>query len=180
MVTGDAVLVSSTGQLGIMMSSARYKRDIHDMDKASSNLMKLRPVTFRYKNDPAGTLQYGLVAEEVARIYPELGSYGDAGKVQTVHYLTLIPMLLNELQKQNRELKNQTAANQRQAGELQYQARQLRRQSEQLSNQGDRVKRLTAQVADERAQRAAFEERLSNLEQTIQAKSGDGKLAAAR
>src|SRR5271169_1087154 len=46
MVTGDAVLVSSTGQLGMMMSSARYKRDIHDMDDASSNLMKLRPVTF--------------------------------------------------------------------------------------------------------------------------------------
>ena len=106
MVTGDAVLVSSTGQLGMMMSSARYKRDIHDMDEASSNLMKLRPVTFRYKDDPQGIKQYGLVAEEVARVYPELVSY-DHGKVESVHYLTLTAMLLNELQKQAVELHNQ-------------------------------------------------------------------------
>ena len=74
-VTGDAVTVSSSGQLGIVMSSARYKRDIHDMDATSSNLMKLRPVTFRYKDDPAGTLQYGLVAEEVEKpvSYTHLG-----------------------------------------------------------------------------------------------------------
>ncbi len=83
-VSGDAVVVSTTGQLGIVMSSARYKRDIHDMDAASSNLMKLRPVTFRYKNDPAGTLQYGLVAEEVAKLYPDLVSYGPDGKIETV------------------------------------------------------------------------------------------------
>ncbi len=63
-VTGDAVVVSSTGQLGIVVSSARYKRDIHDMDAVSDNLMKLRPVTFRYKNDPTGTRQYGLIARK--------------------------------------------------------------------------------------------------------------------
>ena len=50
--SGGAVEVSSTGKLGMVMSSARYKRDIHDMDGKSSNLMKLRPVTFRYKDDP--------------------------------------------------------------------------------------------------------------------------------
>jgi len=99
MVTGDAVLVSSTGQLGMMMSSARYKRDIHDMDAVSDNLMKLRPVTFRYKNDPTGTRQYGLIAEEVARLYPELVTVAD-GRVETVHYQELTPMLLNELQHQ--------------------------------------------------------------------------------
>jgi hypothetical protein len=173
-VNGDAVVVSNTGKLGIVMSSARYKRDIRDMDAASSNLMKLRPVTFRYKDDPAGTLQYGLVAEEVEKLYPELVTHTTDGQVQSVRYSTLTGMLLNELQKQSRE-------NAQQADELQYQARQLRRQSLQLSHQGDQVKRLTAQVADERAQRAAFEERLSNLEQkTIEAKNGDRKLAAAR
>jgi hypothetical protein len=86
------------------MSSARYKRDIRDMGSSGEALMKLRPVTFRYKNDPAGTLQYGIVAEEVAKIYPDLVSYGADGKIQTVRYLTLISMLLNELQKQAREI----------------------------------------------------------------------------
>src|SRR5271170_4058771 len=133
------------------------------MDEASSNLMKLRPVTFRYKNDPQGIKQYGLVAEEVARVYPELVSY-DHGKVESVHYLTLTAMLLNELQKQ-------TVGLQKQAAELRSQRRENAQQAEQ-------IKRLSAQVADERVQRAAFEERLSKLEQTMQARNGDGKLAA--
>ena len=64
--------VTSTGQLGIVMSSARYKHDIRDMGDKSSALLKLRPVSFRYNNDPTNTLQYGLVAEEVAKVYPEL------------------------------------------------------------------------------------------------------------
>src|SRR5262249_47370554 len=99
---GVPVVVLSNGPLGVgpIASSARFKRDIHDMGAASNALMKLRPVTFRYKNDPEGIKQYGLVAEEVARIYPELVSYGADGKVETVRYLTLTTMLLNELQKQ--------------------------------------------------------------------------------
>ena len=108
MVTGDAVLVSSTGQLGMMVSSARYKRDIHNMGNASDALMKLRPVTFRYKQDPQGERQYGLIAEEVARVYPELVSYAD-GKVVTVHYHELVPMLLNEIQKLSAEVSEDRA-----------------------------------------------------------------------
>src|SRR5262249_36799224 len=81
MVTGDAVVVSSTGQLGIVMSSARYKRDIRAMGSSSEELMKLRPVTFRYRNDPSQQRQYGLVAEEVARVYPDLVSHDADGKV---------------------------------------------------------------------------------------------------
>ena len=109
-MTGNAVVVNSSGKLGIVMSSARFKRDIHDMGSSSAALMKLRPVTFRYRNDPEGIRQYGLVAEEVARIYPELVSYGADGKVETVNYLTLTSMLLNELQKQTRFDERQAGA----------------------------------------------------------------------
>jgi Chaperone of endosialidase len=103
-VTGNIVEVTSSGQLGVTFSSARYKRDIHDMGGASTGLMKLRPVSFRYKSDPNGTLQYGLVAEEVERVYPELVVHGTDGKVQSVRYLELTALLLNELQKQTTKI----------------------------------------------------------------------------
>jgi hypothetical protein len=101
---GDAVIVSSAGQLGIAPSSARYKRDVHNMAGASRGLMKLRPVTFHYRSDPGGQVQYGLIAEEVARVYPEIVGYSKDGKIETVRYQELIPLLLNELQKQAREI----------------------------------------------------------------------------
>ncbi len=94
---------SGNGQLGTMASSARYKCDIRDMGDASARLMKLRPVTFRYRDDPTGTIQYGLVPEEVARVYPELVTYSADGKVETVRYSELTGLLLNELQKQTNE-----------------------------------------------------------------------------
>ncbi len=84
-------------------SSRRFKQDIHEMDKASSDLMRLRPVTFRYKKEydsGEGRLQYGLIAEEAAEVYPELVVYDDTGRVRTVEYQKLPAMLLNELQKQ--------------------------------------------------------------------------------
>jgi len=107
--TAAAVEVSSSGQLGIVMFSARYKRDIRDMGAASTALLKLRPVTFRYRNDPEGIRQYGLVAEEVARVYPGLVSRSADGKVELVNYLTLSAMLLNELQKQAAQIRRLNA-----------------------------------------------------------------------
>jgi len=98
-VTGSTVEVNGSGQLGVVLSSARYKRDIHDMGAASAGLMKLRPVSFRYKNDPSGTLQYGLVAEEVVRVYPELVVHGTDGKVQSVRYLEFTALLLKRIAK---------------------------------------------------------------------------------
>ena len=73
-VTGSAVLVSSSGQLGVRSSSARFKQNIQSMDKASDVLLALRPVTFRYKPkiDPDGIPQFGLVAEEVEKVNPDL------------------------------------------------------------------------------------------------------------
>ncbi len=99
---GCAVMVASTGRLGCVSSSARYKRGVRDMGDASDKLMKLRPVTFLYKSDDTGAQQYGLIAEEVEKVYPELVVHDANGKAETVAYHLLPAMLLNEVQKQTR------------------------------------------------------------------------------
>ena len=98
------VLVDSNGNLGTISSSRRYKEDIQDMRDASSGLLRLRPVTFRYKQafgDGSKPIQYGLIAEEVAEVYPDLVARSADGQIETVKYQVLDSMLLNELQKQN-------------------------------------------------------------------------------
>src|SRR5262249_18301694 len=80
-VSGAAVLVDGNGQLGVFTSSARYKKDIEPMASRSEGLLKLRPVTFSYKDDTAAAPQYGLVAEEVATVYPELVTRTASGEV---------------------------------------------------------------------------------------------------
>src|SRR5262249_12666653 len=102
-VSGSTVVVSNTGQLGTLPSSARYKRDIHPLGEQSQKLHQLRPVSFRYKQDPQGVKQYGLVAEEVATVYPELVLKGEKGEIEGVQYQELIPPLVNEAQHQQRE-----------------------------------------------------------------------------
>ncbi len=99
------VVIDSNGQLGVevAVSSRRYKEDIQDMGDASRGLLRLRPVTFHYKKpNPDGSkpLEYGLIAEEVDAVYPELVVRGKDGQVETVQYSKLPAMLLNELQKQ--------------------------------------------------------------------------------
>jgi hypothetical protein len=133
---GAEVTVNRNGQLGVLPSSARYKRDIHDMGGASAGLMKLRPVSFRYKSDPSGTLQYGLVAEEVERVYPELVVRGPDGKVQSVRYLELTALLLNELQKLDERMQTkdqQLAAQQREIDALKQKNASINVLSERLA-----------------------------------------------
>ena len=95
---------TTTGQLGIKNSSVRYKRDIAPMGTSSEKVLALRSVTFAYTDDARGVTRYGLIAEEVATMYLELVTRTATGEVQTVRYQELIPMLLNELQRQQREL----------------------------------------------------------------------------
>ena len=102
--SGAPVVIDSTGQLGTISSSRRYKEDIQDMGDASDGLLQLRPVTFRYKKpyaDGSMPLDYGLIAEEVAQVYPDLVVKGADGKIETVQYQKLTSMLLNELQKEH-------------------------------------------------------------------------------
>lgn len=102
---GVAVYINANGQLGTVTSSRRFKYDINDLGDGSDKLMKLRPVMFRYKQaapDGSHPLQYGLIAEEVAEVSPDLVQYDKEGKPFTVYYNKLTPLLLNEFQKAHR------------------------------------------------------------------------------
>ena len=109
---GVPVLIDSTSQLGTVNSSRRYKEDIQDMGKATDGLMRLRPVTYRYQQpyaDGSKPIDYGLIAEEVEEVYPDLVARSKDGEVQTVQYQKLTPMMLNELQKLYHELEQTKA-----------------------------------------------------------------------
>ena len=101
-----AVYIDSAGQLGTMSSSLRYKQDVRDMGDVTDALMRLRPVSFRYThtfNGDVQPLQYGLIAEEVAEIFPGLVVFNEAGLPETVQYSKVNAMLLNEVQKLHRQ-----------------------------------------------------------------------------
>ena len=134
-----AVVVNSNGQLGVIVSSQRFKKDIQSMGEASSRLMRLRPVTFFYRPEYVSgeqTLQYGLIAEEVARVYPDLVAFGPDGKPQTVRYHLLSTMLLNEVQKQETHIRSQ--------------AQQLQSQAQQIADLQARLRRLEPQASVKR------------------------------
>lgn len=125
-VTGAAVYVTSAGQLGVLASSERYKTSIAPMGTNTEKLQQLRPVTFHLKSDPNGALQFGLIAEEVDKIYPELVIRDDTGKIQGVRYDELAPMLLNEMQLQHRINAAQADKSAEQAATIAAQASEIR------------------------------------------------------
>lgn len=108
-VTGSAVMVSSSGQLGVVVSSERFKTAIEPIGSDTAKLQELRPVKFRLKSEPHGLVQYGLIAEEVAKAYPELVIRDEKGRIDGVRYDELAPMLLNEVQKQEQRAAAQDA-----------------------------------------------------------------------
>ena len=127
---GTTVFVDSNGQLGTVPSSRRYKEDIQPMADASERLLKLRPVTFRYKKPNAQgekPIQYGMIAEEVAEVFPELVVLNKDGQPETVAYHLLASLLVNELQKEHR-------LNQEHTRQLAAQQKQLDIQSAQLAD----------------------------------------------
>ncbi|MGA2189466.1 MAG: tail fiber domain-containing protein [Steroidobacteraceae bacterium] len=105
-VSGLAVVIGSNGELGAVSSSERFKTAVAPMGSNTEQLQQLRPVTFRYKTDPQDTVRYGLIAEEVARVYPELVVRDNKGRIDGVRYDELAPMLLNEVQKQAAEIRD--------------------------------------------------------------------------
>jgi len=99
--SGVGVIVGSSGQLGTVVSSARFKEAIKPMDKSSEAVLALKPVTFRYKEemDPDKIPQFGLIAEDVEKVNPDLVVRDDDGRVSTVRYEAVNAMLLNEFSK---------------------------------------------------------------------------------
>jgi hypothetical protein len=110
-VSGAQVVVNSSGQLGVAPSSQRFKEQIKPMDKTSEAILALKPVTFHYKKeiDPDRTPQFGLVAEEVEKVNPDLVARDAKGNVYTVRYEAVNAMLLNELLKAHRKVQEQDA-----------------------------------------------------------------------
>jgi hypothetical protein len=152
--TGTEVFVDSSGQLGTVSSSIRYKEDIQPMASASERLLTLRPVKFRYKKANASgekPIQYGLIAEEVAEVYPEL-VVRDAttGRIDGVRYDELAPMLLNEVQQQQSKM---TA-----------QAERIAAQSEHIAAQDAQIR-----VLEHRQKQFATQAEVADLKQQLQA-----------
>ena len=108
---GIFVTVGAGGKLGFQMSSRRYKEDIKPMDKASEALFALKPVSFRYKQeiDPARSPDFGLIAEDVATVNPDLVARDEEGKIVTVRYQAVNAMLLNEFLKEHKKVEEQQA-----------------------------------------------------------------------
>jgi polyhydroxyalkanoate synthesis regulator phasin len=146
-VTGSAVVVSSTGQLGVTVSSERFKTDIAPMSSASEKLQQLRPVTFHLKSDPHGPLQYGLIAEEVAKVYPELVIRDESGRIDGVRYDELAPMLVNEAQQQKKQRVAQAIKNAGQDARIAAQDAEIRTLRRQVAELQDLKQELRAALA---------------------------------
>jgi hypothetical protein len=100
------VIVSDGGQLGTTPSSRRFKKEIKPMESASEAILALKPVTFHYKSDKTNTPQFGLIAEEVAKVNPDLVVRDKNGEIYTVRYDAVNAMLLNEFLKEHHQVQN--------------------------------------------------------------------------
>jgi uncharacterized coiled-coil protein SlyX len=102
---------TTTGQLGTAApsSSRRFKKEIKPMDQTSEAILGFKPVTFQYKSDTKGTPQFGLIAEEVAKVNPDLVVRDDKGEIYSVRYDAVNAMLLNEFLKEHRKVQEQEA-----------------------------------------------------------------------
>jgi hypothetical protein len=139
--TTAPVIVSEGGQLGTVASAERFKKDIVAMDKTSENILLLRPVTFHYKSDIKQIPQFGLIAEEVAKVNPALVLPDKEGKPYTVRYDAVNAMLLNEFLKEHRKNQEQQANIQRQQTQIEALAAIVKEQAAQIQKVSAQVER---------------------------------------
>jgi Chaperone of endosialidase len=137
------VVIDSAGQLGTLSSSRRYKKEIRPMDKASDAILALKPVTFHYKSDTKGTPQFGLIAEEVDAVIPDLVVRDEKGEIYTVRYDAVNAMLLNEFLKEHKKVEEQQAT----IAELKSTVAQQRKDFEAaLTDLKGQIQRVSAQL----------------------------------
>ena len=140
------VVVSDQGQLCVLMSSRRFKEDIKPMDKASEAILAFKPVTFHYKIDSKGTAQFGLIAEEVAEIDPDLVVRDKEGKPYTVRYDQVNAMLLNEFLKEHKKVEEQQAAIADLKSTVAQQQKGMEAVTGQLKGQAAQIQKVSAQI----------------------------------
>jgi hypothetical protein len=148
---GDAipVVIDSAGQLGTASSSQRFKKEIKPMDTASEAILNLKPVTFHYKTDKNDTPQFGLIAEEVAKVNPNLVVRDKNGEIYTVRYEAVNAMLLNEFLKEHHKVEDQD----RKLEEQQATIAQLRKDLQATgAQQQEEIEALTAGLQKVNAQ----------------------------
>jgi uncharacterized coiled-coil protein SlyX len=146
---GTTVVVDlATGRIGFLASSRRYKEDIKLMDKASEALFALKPVTFRYKKeiDPAGTPQFGLVAEDVEQVNPDLVVRDKEGKTSSVRYEQINAMLLNEFLKEHKKVEKQQATIAELKSTVAQQQKGMEALTAQLNEQAAQIQKVSAAV----------------------------------
>lgn len=139
------VYIDSLGQLGTTSSSLRFKHDITPMDEASDAILALKPVTFHYKSDKTNTAQFGLIAEEVAEVNPDLVVCDDKGEIYTVRYDAVNAMLLNEFLKEHREFEKQKVTITELKSVAVEQWRAIEILTAQVKKQAVQIRKVTAQ-----------------------------------
>ena len=137
--TQEAVFVDQFNVVGITASSRRFKHDIQPMDKSSEAILALKPVTFKYNADKNGRTQYGLIAEEVATVNPDLVVQHKDGEISTVRYEQVNAMLLNEFLKEHKKVQNLEVT-------IAQQAKGMEVLTAQLKEQAAQIQKVSAQV----------------------------------
>ncbi len=166
LASGVAVGISPDGQLGVRASSARFKEEVQPMDKASEVLLALKPVTFHYKKefDPAAIPQFGLVAEEVAKVDPDLVARDESGKPYTVRYDEVNAMLLNEFLKEHRKVEEEAHLNATQSATI-------------TAQQGE-IGELKAALAEMKAALEAQAAQIQKVSAEVKASDGNPRLVS--
>jgi hypothetical protein len=146
--TKVGVMIDSTGKLGTVVSSARFKEAIKPMNEASEALLQLKPVTFRYRHelDPDGVPQFGLIAEQVEKVNPDLVVRDQDGKVNTVRYEAVNAMLLNEFLKEHRTVQEQGRIVQEQEARLAKDEAIIAKQQKQIEALTTGLQKVSDQV----------------------------------
>src|SRR5438034_506628 len=143
---GAVSINPATGQLGVGVSSERFKQDIDPMGKTSEQIYALKPVTFHYKNDTTNTAQFCLIAEEVAKVNPALIGVDKDGKPYTVRYNQINAMLLNEFLKEHQTVQQLKATTEKQQATIALQEGQIKALTASLREQAAQIQKVSAQI----------------------------------